>query len=36
MMIYVLSILGVSLSVIGALLTGIATLIKTIKKRGED
>ena len=33
MVIYVLSVLGITLSILGALLTGIATLIKTIKSK---
>ena len=36
MLIYVLSVLGVAFSVIGALLTGIVKLIKTIKKKDKD
>ena len=35
MVVYVLSIVGVSLSILGALLTGIATLIKTIKSKKD-
>lgn len=33
MTLYVLSVLGVSLSVLGALLTGIVSLIKAIKNK---
>jgi hypothetical protein len=33
MVIYVLSVLGITLSILGALLTGIASLIKTIKNK---
>jgi hypothetical protein len=33
MVIYVLSVLGVAFSVLGALLTGIVSLIKAIKNR---
>ena len=34
-MVYVLSILGVCFSIIGALLTGIVSLIKTVNKKGN-
>ena len=33
MLVYVLSILGVVFGIIGTLLTGVATLIKTINKK---
>ena len=33
MAVYVLSILGVTFSILGALLTGIVSLIKTINKK---
>lgn len=33
MVVYVLSIVGVVLSILGALITGIATLIRTIKNK---
>lgn len=32
-MLYVMSIVGVSLSVLGALITGIVSLIKTVNKK---
>lgn len=35
MVIYVLSIVGISLSVLGALCTGIASLIKAIKNKNK-
>lgn len=35
MVVYVLSIIGITFSILGALITGIATLIKAIKNK-ED
>lgn len=36
MTLYVLSVLGVTFSVVGGLLTGIVKVVKTIKKKEKD